>query len=217
MVGSISVNEWLNACIRGLISASRRYLIQSAFTAGFLLLGCFWFSSSAVAQTAYEFSCPESTVKASIAYNMIGKYKAAFSSCQGMIVYDSQTKEFKSVEIKINAASIQSNCAWCDRVVKSRRLLETAIYPEFIFNSESFKVKNNVHWVAGLLTVHGVTRKLESSFEVIEATDRWLMMSGTWRIPRKQYKIIWSKVLDHGGIVVGDVVIVNWRVRAKRK
>lgn len=196
--------------------ASLKDLQRSIFKAGLFLFLCAGPAFLATAQTTYELSCPESTIKASIPYNMIGKYKAVFSSCQGRIVYDNESKQVISVDIKIDATSIRSNCAWCDRIVKSRRILETAKYPELIFKSDSFTLKKDGYWVKGLLTVHGKTQPLESAFEVIEADDRWLIISGTWQIRRKRYGIIWSKVLDHGGIVVGDVVTVNWRVRAKR-
>lgn len=175
-----------------------------------------FFPIGARAETAYEFSCPETEIKASIPYNMIGKYVAQFTNCKGLIDYDSAAKEFKKVAIKIDAGSIRSNCAWCDRVVRSKRILETAVYPYLTFQGEKFSVKEGELWVTGDLTVHGVTKPLESKFNVVEADERFLIIEGTWIIRRKDFKIIWSKVLDHGGVVVGDHVTLKWRVRAKR-
>lgn len=174
------------------------------------------FPSGARAETVYAFTCPETTITASIPYNMIGKYVAQFTHCKGLIDYDSATQEFKSVAIKINASSIKSNCAWCDRVVRSKRILETAVYPFLTFQGEKFFLKDAEHWVTGDLTVHGVTKPLKSKFNVVEADERFLIIEGTWIIRRKDFKIVWNKVLDHGGVVVGDHVTLKWRVRAKR-
>lgn len=172
--------------------------------------------SGARAETIYAFACPETEIKASIPYNLIGKYVAQFTNCKGLIEYDSAAKEFKKVAIKIDAGSIRSNCAWCDRVVRSRRILETAVYPFLTFQGERFALIDSEPGVTGDLTVHGVTKPLEFKFNIVEADERFLIIEGTWLIRRKDFKIIWSKVLDHGGVVVGDTVTLKWRVRARR-
>ena len=41
-----------------------------------------------------------------------------------------------------------------------------------------------------------------------------LDLNGSWTINRKDFNIIWNKLLDHGGIIVGDHFTVDWGIKA---
>ena len=47
-----------------------------------------------------------------------------------------------------------------------------------------------------------------------QRTKRKLLdLKGTWIINRKDFNIIWNKYLDQGGIVVGDILTVDWGIK----
>ena len=62
--------------------------------------------------------------------------------------------------------------------------------------------------VQGVLEMHGVKRRMIFPFK-----REGLDIKGSWNINRKDFNIIWSKTLDHGGVLVGDIFTVDWGLR----
>ena len=80
---------------------------------------------------------PDNTLMTgSIAYAVLGKYKAHFKTFHGTVTLERASGQVQSVYLEIQAASIKSNCAACDRAARSRRLLNTARYPKITFKSD---------------------------------------------------------------------------------
>lgn len=171
---------------------------------------------SAFADSQYAFSCDSSTIKGSIKYSVLGRYVSDFKDCAGTILYDELTKQIKFVRLEIKAKSIQSECQWCDSVVISKKLLDTEQFPLIVFESKYFKRDSEGYWANGKIDMHGVSQKFNSQFSVKENMPGELSLSGTWVLRRKDFKISWSKLLDHGGILVGEHITVGWEVFAKK-
>ncbi len=171
---------------------------------------------AAYADTTYGFSCHESSIKGAVPYVVIGTYRSIFRECSGKIVYDMLKARIKSVELSITIASLESNCKWCDDIVKSKRVLDAASYPVIIFKSKNFGNTEDAPWVSGLFGMHGVTKNLQASFELKEQNNNILFLKGMWKINRKDFNIIWNRWLDHGGILVGDYITVDWQVKAHK-
>jgi polyisoprenoid-binding protein YceI len=180
-----------------------------------ILLSVGLWTSPAWAET-YTFSCPQSAdIKGSIHYSVIGSYRSIFQECSGSIVYDRRHQQPESVELKIKTASIKSNCPWCDKVVRSKRVFDTRLYPVITFQSSRFEHVGGAWWVIGRFDIHGVVKTARYPFK-LEEDNGALGVSGLWRFNRKDFNVIWNKVLDHGGVVVGDYVTVDWKARARK-
>ena len=39
-----------------------------------------------------------------------------------------------------------------------------------------------------------------------------IQLSGVWNIDRKDFGIVWSRVLDKGGVIVGNIITVEWNI-----
>jgi polyisoprenoid-binding protein YceI len=170
----------------------------------------------AFADSQYVFTCDTSKIKGSIKYSVLGRYISDFKECAGSILYDELTKKIKSVRLEIKAKSIHSSCQWCDNIVISKKLLDTEQYPLIVFESKDFKKDSEGYWANGMIDMHGVSQKLNSQFNVTENKSGELSLSGSWVLRRKDFKITWNKLLDHGGVLVGDHITVDWEVRAKK-
>jgi len=171
---------------------------------------------AAYADATYTFSCPESSIKGAISYSVIGMYRSIFKECSGKFVYDSLHKQIKSVEISITTASIKSSCKWCDNIIRSKQVLDVAAYPVITFKSDNFENKEGVSWTSGIFDLHGVAKNLWSPFDLKEQNDHTLFLKGMWKFSRKNFNIIWNRLLDHGGILVGDYITVDWQVKARK-
>ena len=117
------------------------------------------------AQEIIDFGPKETRIDGSIPYIVIGKYKAHFKAFKGKIIVDQASGQIHSVFLDIKVGSISSNCPWCDKIVKSRKLLNPAKYSSIIFKSERITHDSNGYKVRGLLTLHGVTRPMSFPFK----------------------------------------------------
>ena len=119
--------------------------------------------------------------------------------------------------LEIKTKSIHSNCGWCDKIVISRQLLDAEKYPSIVFEGKEFKKDSEGYWVNGIIDLHGVTKDLNSQFIVEENADGSLSLKGKWILRRKDFNIIWNKVLDRGGVLVGENIVVDWEIQIKKK
>jgi polyisoprenoid-binding protein YceI len=181
----------------------------------FLILSSLSFSS-AFADSQYAFTCDGSKIKGSIQYSVLGRYNFDFKECAGAIIYDEIEKKIKSVRLEIKAKSIYSNCQWCDNIVISKKILYTQQYPLIVFESKDLKKGPEGYWANGMIDMHGVSQKLNSQFNVRENDSGEFYLSGAWVLRRKDFKITWNALLDHGGVFVGDFITVDWAVLAKK-
>ncbi len=165
------------------------------------------------------FGPQETQINGSIKYTVIGKYRANFERFKGEIAFDRQTGQITSVQLVIEAETITSNCDWCDKIVRSEQLLHTEKHPYIIFKSSEIIKDNNGYRVKGTLEMHGVKKEAVFPFEAEiaeggEARGRVLTVSGKWLINRKDFDIVWNKILDKGGILVGNDITVDWGIQS---
>lgn len=172
--------------------------------------------SLAFADEQYVFNCDESKIMGSIKYSVIGRYNSILKECRGVIHYDSLSKQVGSVNLEIKTQSIDSDCKWCDNIVRSKQLLDAEQYPRVVFNAKDFQRDGQAYLVNGLIDLHGVTKDLNSQFTVVESADGVLSLKGVWVLRRKDFGITWNKLLDHGGVLVGDHITVDWEIKAKK-
>ena len=160
----------------------------------------------------------ETKIIGSIPYTVIGQYKAQFHVFKGRIGLDERTLQVQSVYLEIEVKSIKSNCPWCDKIARSRRLLYAARYPKIIFKSDTITQDQSGYQVKGVLAMHGVKRRMTFPFKAGIFYDqkmkrKTLDLKGIWNINRKHFNIVWNKLLDRGGVLVGDDFTVNWGIK----
>ena len=68
--------------------------------------------------------------------------------------------------------------------------------------------------------MHGIQKILTFSFRAVITKDsgtqqKNMNINGSWLINRKDFKIIWNKLLDHGGVLVSDYFTVNWEIKVR--
>lgn len=164
-------------------------------------------ASGALFAGNYNVDASHSNIGFKVKHMMISNVKGTFDKFTGKFEYDEKTNSLKSFNGEIEVASINTRDKKRDAHLKAEELFNVAKYPNIIF------ALNRVDgdYAYGKLTMHGVTKDVKLDFENNGMVkDPWgntrvgLALSG--KLNRKDYGITWNKVLEAGGVAVGETV-----------
>ncbi|MGZ3691067.1 MAG: YceI family protein, partial [Pseudobdellovibrio sp.] len=160
----------------------------------------------------YQIDPSHSTAAFSIKHMMIAKVHGGFEKMSGKLNYDPQNPTKSSIEVAIEAASINTRETQRDAHLKSADFFDVEKYPQITFKSKQVEVAGEQLKVVGDLTIHGVTKQVTLDMETPseEVKDPWgntkMGVSGTTKIKRKDFGLTWNAALEAGGVLVGDDV-----------
>jgi polyisoprenoid-binding protein YceI len=161
-------------------------------------------------KTSYKIDPAHSTAQFVVRHMMITNVRGSFSGVQGTVVYDPDNLGASSVDVTIDANTLNTGDANRDTHVKSAEFLETDKYPTIIFKSKSIAKDGDGLRVKGDLTVHGVTKEvvLDVDGPTGEQKDPWgnirVGASAGAKIKRSDHGLTWNAALETGGIMLGD-------------
>ena len=147
----------------------------------------------------------------SVKHLVISDVKGEFAKTEGKAQIDEADLSKSSVEVTIDAASIDTRDAKRDAHLKSADFFDVAKFPTITFKSTKVEAgKDGALTVTGDLTMHGVTKPVTLEGSITKAiTDPWGLTrrgaSFTGKLDRKAWGITWGKMTDVGA-VVGDEV-----------
>jgi len=147
----------------------------------------------------------------SVKHLVISDVKGEFSKLSGKVQLDDADLSRSSVEVTIEAASVDTRDEKRDAHLKSADFFDAAKYPTIIFKSTKVVAgKDGALTITGDLTLRGVTKPVTLEGSITKAiTDPWGLTrrgaSFTGKLDRKEWGVSWSKVTDVGA-VVGDEV-----------
>jgi polyisoprenoid-binding protein YceI len=168
---------------------------------------------TAPAVARYDIDPQHTAAMFKVRHLMISNVKGEFTKVSGSVVFDPANLNASSVEIIIDATSINTREPDRDTHLKSPDFLDVAKYPTITFRSKKVtQTGNDEYEVVGDLTIHGVTREetLEVDSVTPEAKDPWGFYrrgaSASTTIKRKDFGLVWNMALETGGVVVGEDV-----------
>ena len=178
-------------------------------------IACIVNSTLLYADRIYAVDAKQSVIQGAVKYAVIGTYRARFTDCSGTVYFDRRHVQKSSVILTIQIASIQSRFAVLDKIARSQRVLNAVLYPEAHFQSTRIEKQGKGYRATGILTLHGVKREITFPCHLeLSSQNKILTAHGRWVIRRKGFNIIWDKMLDRGGLVIGDDVVLNWKIVA---
>jgi polyisoprenoid-binding protein YceI len=151
------------------------------------------------------------TVGFTVRHLMVSKVRGSFTSYDGAITVGPSPEE-SSVEVTIDAASIDTRDAQRDAHLRSADFLDVENFPTLHFASNLVRqTGSDTGIVTGALTVRGVTRQVDLEVEFLGViTDPWggqrVGISATGEIDREEFGLTWNLALEAGGVVVGKKI-----------
>jgi polyisoprenoid-binding protein YceI len=132
---------------------------------------------------------------------------------------DPEKKEFKNIEAVVQTASVNTNHKKRDDHLRSPDFFNAAKFPTMTYKMKSYTKNGDQYAAVGDLTLLGVTKEvtLTGTFNGTVAdpfggTRAGFSAEGT--IDRKDFGLVWAKLLDNGGAVVGDTVKIKLEIEA---
>jgi polyisoprenoid-binding protein YceI len=156
----------------------------------------------------------------SIRHMMVTTVRGKFEKLSGTMDFDPENPAAGSVEVTIDAASINTGAADRDNHLRSADFLDVATYPTITFKSTKIEITGETEGkITGDLTVHGVTRPVVINAEYLgQGKNPWGItvagFSGTTKINREDWGLTWNVALEAGGVLVGKEMNVSLDVEA---
>lgn len=166
----------------------------------------------------YDLDQAHTTVEFVARHLMITKVRGRFATFSGS-VHVAEVPEESSVEVTIDAASIDTSQAQRDAHLRSADFFDAETYPTLRFRSTSVALDGDLWKVTGDLTVRDVTRPVVLDVEFDGAnTTPWgtqaVAFSASTEIDREDWGLTYNQALETGGVVVGKKVRIELNVEA---
>ncbi|HEY0370764.1 MAG TPA: YceI family protein [Thermoanaerobaculia bacterium] len=177
---------------------------------------------AAPAREVWTADTPHSSVAFKIRH-LMSNVTGNFRDFDAVVQIDRAQPARSSVEFNIKAASIDTRDADRDEHLRSPDFFEATKYPSITFKSTSVTPKSKDSFdVTGDLTMHGVTKRITFPVTYLGQTSdpRGIQTAGfemETTLDRKEYNVSWNRVLDEGGVLLGDDVKVTIELEMKRK
>jgi polyisoprenoid-binding protein YceI len=153
---------------------------------------------------------------------MVSKVRGRFTDYEGTIAV-ADDPAASSVEVTIQAASINTNDGNRDNHVRTNDFLNVEEFPTLTFRSTKVDLGSSGDWkVNGDLTIRGVTRPivLDVEFEGV-IDDPWgnqrLGFTASGEIDRNDFGVSFNAALETGGFVVSPKVKLEIEAEAVRQ
>lgn len=171
----------------------------------------------------WEIDSSHSGIHFSVRHMVLAKVRGQFSRWSGTIEVPGGDLSGASVQVTIDASSLETGVADRDAHLKSADFFDVATYPEITFKGDRVRMQGSDNLrVAGRLTMHGVTREVELEVEYAGRTqDPWgnerSGFTAKASVNRADFGLTWNQVLETGGLVVGERVDLEFEIEAVKQ
>jgi polyisoprenoid-binding protein YceI len=176
------------------------------------------------ANSNWQIDPAHSSAQFSVRHMAISTVRGAFSKVTGSVVLDDKDISKSTVEVTIDANSVDTRVPDRDNDLRSEKFFDVAHYPSITFKSKRVEqVAPGKLKVTGDLTIRGTTKEVVLDVEGPTAPmkDPWgntrSAATATTKINRQDFGVKWNATLDNGGVVVGDDVSIIIDVELVKK
>jgi polyisoprenoid-binding protein YceI len=179
---------------------------------------------AAAATTTWQIDPAHTAAGFAVKHLMISTVRGQFKGVTGTVVWDDQDLSKSTIEVTIDATTVDTSEPTRDKDLKSEKFFDVAKYPTITFKSKKIEnVSAGKLKVTGDLTIHGVTKEVVLDVEGPSNTvkDPWgntrVAASATTKVNRQDYGVKWNANIDGGGVVVGDDVNITIDLEMTKK
>jgi len=171
---------------------------------------------ASAATTTWQIDPAHTAAGFAVKHLMISTVRGQFKGVNGAVVWDDQDISKSTIDVTIDAKTIDTSEPKRDEDLRSEKFFDTAKYPTITFKSKKIEnVSAGKLKVTGDLTIRGVTKEVVLDIEGPSnpVKDPWgntrIAASATTKVNRQDYGVKWNANIDGGGVVVGDDVNIT--------
>jgi polyisoprenoid-binding protein YceI len=152
-----------------------------------------------------------------VVHMVVSKTKGKFTEYVGTVEMDADKQEFKTIEAVIQTASVTTDHPKRDEHLRSADFFDVKTFPTMTYKMKSYTKSGDHYTAVGDFTLLGVTKELTlvGTFNGM-AQDPWGNMRAGFTaegtLNRKDFGMKFSKLLDNGGLMVGDEVTLKLEI-----
>jgi polyisoprenoid-binding protein YceI len=176
------------------------------------------------ANSTWQIDPNHSAAQFAVRHLTISTVRGAFTKVSGTVQLDDKDIAKSSVDVTIDAASVDTRVPDRDNDLRSDHFFDVAKYPTITFKSKKVEqVGAGKLRITGDLTIHGTTKEvaLDVDGPTPPVKDPWgnqrAAAMATTKINRQDFGVKWNAAMDNGGVVVGDDVTITIDVELVQK
>ena len=194
---------------------------KSKTSLGVLLLICIFLLAGAGISGAemarYDVDPDHSSIEFSVVHMVVSKTKGRFTDYKGFVEMDPDGLKIKAIEAVINTASVNTMHEKRDGHLKNEDFFNVEKYPTLTYKMKYVRKEGDNIIAIGDFTMLGVTREitLTGKFNGLAKDPYGNTRAGftaEGKLNRKDFGMNWSKLLDSGGMVVGDDITLKLEI-----
>jgi polyisoprenoid-binding protein YceI len=166
--------------------------------------------------TTWDLDAAHTTSGFAVTHLMVTTVHGAFTKTTGTVEVDDKDVTKSKIDVTIDPSTIDTRVADRDKHLRSADFFDVEKFSTITFKST--KVEKNGEGklkVTGDLTMHGITRPVvldvvgpsADSKSPYGTIVRGISASG--KISRKEFGLVWNKVMEGGGVAVSDEVALD--------
>lgn len=153
---------------------------------------------------------------------MISNVHGRFDTWKGTLEFDPDRATQSRVHVDITAASVDTREPQRDAHLRSPEFFDVERHPTITF--ETTEIERHTlddYEVAGNLTIRGISRRIlfdvsRSQVVVDHTGQQRVAFAVSGSLSRKEFGLTWNFVLETGGVMVGDKVMIEAEIEAIR-
>ena len=165
-----------------------------------------------------------SAAQFTVRHMLVANVRGEFDGPTGTVTFDPADLKSLKVEVSFDTKTVNTRNADRDKDLRSDMFFDVAKYPKMTFKSKRAEPSGPGHLkLVGDLTIKGVTKEVTLDVEgpTPEIKDIWgarrIGATATTTIDRRQFGLTYNELLEAGGAVVGDSVMVTLDIEMSRK
>lgn len=179
------------------------------------------FGGQAFAADIYTVDPVHSSITFSVKHLTISTVNGNFKKFTGTVAFNEGDLVNSKAEAALDVSSINTENDQRDGHLKSPDFFDAAKFPEIKFVSKLFTAIDGQYKLTGDLTMKGVTKEVSFPVSVNGPVKNpmggeAIGLSGQLTINRQDYGVSFNKILDNGGVMVGNDVTVTINLEAHK-
>jgi len=168
---------------------------------------------AAVDPNAWQIDVGHSDLSFSIRH-FVSRVRGGFGQWSGTIIVDTTSLGRGSVDVTIQAATVDTRNGNRDKDLRSPNFFEVEKYPTITFRSTRVEGRAEDLTVTGDLTIRGITKPVVLRGRYLGNTvdnrgGRRIGFEATTTINRLDYGLSWNRLAEGGGAMLGDEVRID--------